>query len=305
MKLFIHPDERRLRSGWRLFIHSILVMGISLVIGMLLLVFSGALATLGDNTYDGQLLSPTTLLLSQIAFFMGVTIATFVVRRWLDRRSFSSLGVGISWKAVADLIAGFFIAGGMMGGIFGILWSFGWLSFTGFGWQTEPVSQSLSRWVVVIVLFVLVGWTEELLSRGYHLQTLTEGLNRFWGILLSSLVFAILHRDNPGFSFIAFLGLFFSGLFFCFAYFKSRALWLPIGLHIGWNFFEGVVFGFQVSGLTDFPRLITQTVSGPVYITGGEFGPEAGLVLVPGLILGLILVWLYCQKRSDEESVII
>ena len=59
-----------------------------------------------------------------------------------------------------------------------------------------------------------------------------------------------------------------------------------MGLHTGWNFFEGTVFGFPVSGLGDFPRIIDQAVNGPARITGGLFGPEAGLVLLPALLLG-------------------
>ena len=80
---------------------------------------------------------------------------------------------------------------------------------------------------------------------------------------------------------------------------RTQQLWLPIGLHIGWNFFEGVIFGFPVSGTETF-RILNHTVSGPSLLTGGDFGPEAGLILIPALALGTCLTWLYTRSRILE-----
>jgi hypothetical protein len=88
-----------------------------------------------------------------------------------------------------------------------------------------------------------------------------------------------------------------AGVFFAFGYMRTSLLWLPIGIHFGWNFFEGTVFGFQVSGLTNF-SLIQQTVSGPPLITGGGFGPEAGLIVLPALGLGAVLIYIYTRTRK-------
>jgi membrane protease YdiL (CAAX protease family) len=107
--------------------------------------------------------------------------------------------------------------------------------------------------------------------------------------------------SNPNFSFNALLGLFISGLFLAYGYLATRQLWLSIGLHIGWNFFEGTVLGFEVSGVTGWPRLIYQTVIGNPFITGGKFGPEAGLILLPGIILGFLLVYLYTKTRNGVK----
>jgi len=82
-----------------------------------------------------------------------------------------------------------------------------------------------------------------------------------------------------------------------YAYLRTKQLWLSIGIHIGWNFFEGVVFGFPVSGLNVY-HLIRITVSGPALWTGGEFGPEAGLIVVPAIIIGIGLIYLYTRSRN-------
>lgn len=201
-----------------------------------------------------------------------------------------------------DLLVGFIIAGFMMSLIFLIEWAVGWLRIDGFAWQKNSISWVAVDTIYMLVIFILVGWQEELSARGYQLINLADGLNLFWGVIFSSIIFAVLHMSNPNFSFNALLGLFVSGLFLAYGYLATRQLWLSIGLHIGWNFFEGTVLGFEVSGVAGWPRLIYQTVNGNPFITGGKFGPEAGLILLPGIILGFLLVYLYAKTRNGVKS---
>ena len=151
-----------------------------------------------------------------------------------------------------------------------------------------------------LVIFLIVGWQEELLSRGYHLQTLESGTNLFWAVLLSSSVFGTLHIFNPGATWISTVGIILAGFFLALPFVLTRQLWLSIGLHIGWNFFEGVVFGFPVSGLANIYPVLRHTVTGPELWTGGAFGPEAGLLVLPALLLGSLLVLAY--TRSFRQS---
>lgn len=302
MKFFV--SQGRLRSGWRLLVHTILVLSFTFLVGIPITLVFGDLESLPtEPSVQGYASSDHGwLLVSQVSFAIGLTLATYLARRWLDKKSFRSLGVGIDRRTVLDLAAGIVIAGLMMGVIFLLELALGWLTIEGFAWQTESSARLWQDVLNVVLLFVLVGWTEELLSRGYHLQNLVEGLNLPAGVIVSSLIFAILHQANPSFTLSAFLGLFFAGLFFCFAYYWVGNLWLPIGLHIGWNIFEGVVFGFQVSGLTNLPKLINQSGSGPEWITGGAFGPEAGMILGAGLFCGVGFVVFYRKWRGSGEA---
>ena len=134
------------------------------------------------------------------------------------------------------------------------------------------------------------------MSRGYHLQTIASGFNLLWGLIISSAIFGALHLANPHATWISAAGILFAGLFLGYAYIRTKQLWLPIGLHIGWNFFEGVIFGFPVSGLDDIYHLIRIHVFGPEFWTGGAFGPEAGLILLPALALGFCLVYLFTRS---------
>ncbi|HLE51193.1 MAG TPA: type II CAAX endopeptidase family protein [Anaerolineales bacterium] len=286
-RLFLSREERRLRAGWRLagqfllMVVFFLILGIPL--GLLMLVFP-------------SLPGEAILLASTLISFLAITASVYLARRFLDRRSFGSLGLGWNRQAAADLLYGVMVAGLMMGLVFLVEWAAGWLSFEGFAWQFESWPRVLVECALIAFVFMLVGWHEELLSRGYWLQNLGEGLNLPWGVSLSSALFALAHIANPNVSWGALLGLFAAGLFLAYGYLRTQQLWLPIGLHIGWNFFEGTVFGFPVSG-SFFYRLIRQSISGPELITGGEFGPEAGLIILPMMALGAGLIYWFTRQR--------
>ena len=242
-------------------------------------------------------LDPLDLGVTQIAEFAAITLSIFAARRLLDRRSFVSLGLQPSRRAYADFATGLLITLGMMGSVFAVELRMGWIEVHRFAWQLDSHGMILRRALALLAACMLVGWNEELMSRGYHLQTLASGTNLAWGWILSSVVFGALHLANPHASLMAAGGTVLAGFFLGFGYVRTGQLWLSIGLHTGWNFFEGVVFGFPVSGLT-FYRLMHVSVHGPVIWTGGEFGPEAGLVMIPALAVGFGLIAIHTRKRQ-------
>jgi membrane protease YdiL (CAAX protease family) len=288
-RLFISPDENRLRAGWRLLGQGLLLLFTVALFGAL---GSVLLSYLSSISYAGF------LLLGTLSISLAVTISIFIARRYLDRRSFISLGLQSNRRAIFDLLFGFALTGSMLGLIFLVEWVFGWLDVESFAWQVENFASLSVSILTMLLIFILVSWQEELLSRGYWLQNLSEGLNESWGVLLSSATFALAHVLNPNLSWMAFVGLFLSGLFLAYGYLRTKQLWLPIGLHLGWNFFEGTVFGFPVSGQYYY-QLIRQSTSGPELITGGAFGPEAGLLLLPILLLGAAGIYGYTINRQE------
>ena len=237
---------------------------------------------------------------SQIVELIMFISSIYIARRFLDKRSFVSLGLQVNKQAFRDIFIGIAITFVMMGLVYLAETAAGWLTFESFAWQTEPVANVLGGVSIFFVAFIFVGWNEELLSRGYHLQTLASGTNMFWGIVISSSVFGLAHLGNPNATWISAAGIFFAGIFLAYGYLRTGQLWLSIGLHIGWNFFEGVVFGFPVSGL-DIYRLIRHQIQGPEIWTGGAFGPEAGLIVLPALGIGSALIYLYTRKRMVSK----
>ncbi len=284
--VFLSPDEPRLRAGWRLAIQTILLFVFAFCAGIPI----SFLALIPGIDLSGGLF----LALNQAVEVIAITASVFLARRFLDKRSISSLGLKFDkWTAI-DIFAGILITFFAMGFIYLIQWGLGWLTFDGFAWETDSLLTVLGGTLGMFAVFIVVGWNEELLSRGYHLQTIASGLNLFWGVVLSSTVFGVLHLANPNATWISAAGIFFAGLFLAYGYLTTKQLWLSIGLHLGWNFFEGVVFGFPVSGL-DIYRLMRITIHGPELWTGGAFGPEAGLVVLPGLLLGAALIFVYAR----------
>lgn len=289
-RIFISPDEPRLRAGWRLLIQTLLMLIIAVALflpaGLLTVVIPG----LGTN-----------MLFNQVIELLVITISVFLARWLLDRRSLASLGLTLNRRALLDILIGILMMFLVFVFIYAVMSLAGWIQFKGFAWQNMPAGKIAQELLVVFIIFVLVGWNEELLSRGYHLQTLASGLNLTWGVIISSSVFGLLHLGNPNATWASAVGIFFAGVFLAYGYIRTKQLWLPIGLHIGWNFFEGPVFGFPVSGLDTF-RLLDITVSGPELITGGAFGPEAGLVVLPALALGATLIYLYTRLLPIKEA---
>ncbi len=295
-RIFISEDEPRLRAGWRLICHALLYFFFALLIvavwGILIIAFKLAAPTdnIGNNLRSVNFASIALEVLV-------LTIATWIARRYLDRRSFISLGLSLRRTAWSDLIAGFSLSAFQFSLIYLTTTIMGWSQFQSWAWESEKLGTVIGETVLMFFLFFGVAYHEELLSRGYHLQNLAQGSNLPLAVWISSFIFSILHLSNPNVNGMAVLGLLAAGLFLAYGYVRTKSLWLPIGLHLGWNFFEGTIFGFPVSGMTDF-SLIQQQINGPEWITGGSFGPEAGLLLLPTLLIGAYIIKIYTRKRS-------
>jgi membrane protease YdiL (CAAX protease family) len=293
-QIFFTNDGSRLRAGWRLLIQTIVLFVFFACLSVPILVISFFINP--ELFFTSTQLTPELLLISSIAETFAFTISVFLARRFLDKGSIESLGLKVNLQALKDVLAGIGITFVQMGFIYAVMNSLGWVTFNGFAWDVDTFSRVVTGTLTFLVIFLLVGWNEELLLRGYHLQTIASGLNLFWGAVISSAVFGLLHLSNPGSSVRAAAGITLAGLFFAYAYIRTKQLWLPIGLHIGWNFFEGVVFGFPVSGLEMYP-LTHIEVTGPEWWTGGPFGPEAGLIVLPSLVMGGLLIWRFTRNR--------
>lgn len=294
-QIFVSPEERRLRAGWRLVLHSLILLFLLTLVSIPVLI---ATVVLG---LDLNVLQPLSLV-NLIPTAIAMTLAAWIARRLLDRRSFVSLGFHFDRRALVDVCVGFLIPGVMMGVIFVVEGAAGWLRFDGWAWETAPAGKVALGLVTGLLAFTLVGYQEELLSRGYHLQNIRDGMGLGWGLFLSSVIFALMHLGNPNVTWYStLLGLVAAGYFLAYGWVRTRQLWLPIGIHIGWNFFEGSIFGFPVSGI-DLVGLIRQTPTGPIALTGGPFGPEAGLIILPAMAIGIGLIWLYTLRRQTSPS---
>jgi membrane protease YdiL (CAAX protease family) len=212
------------------------------------------------------------------------------------------LQIGNAW--LAELLMGFAVGAVLMAGILALELAAGWYRAV-----DRPVSATaLLVWLLLSFGgFVLVALNEELVARGYILQNLALATGLPLAAILSSLLFALAHLANPGASPVAVVGLFFAGALLAAGYLATSRLWMPIGLHLSWNFFQGPVFGFPVSGFAA-PSLLAVEPVGPEALTGGRFGPEASLVGILAELIGIFLIWLWSRKyrrsSASEQAVL-
>ncbi|MGO4274434.1 lysostaphin resistance A-like protein, partial [Paenibacillus sp. TAF58] len=153
------------------------------------------------------------------------------------------------------------------------------------------------------LLFVGVAVNEELFARGYLQGLVKIRFGTISGITVSTVVFAFLHTFNPGMwnSPLPILNLLLAGLLFALSREYSGGLWMPMGMHLSWNFFQGCIFGFEVSG-TPMSSLMKTEIQGASLISGADFGAEGSLVTTIILILGIVLITTYYRISAKQKN---
>ncbi|MDY4722858.1 CPBP family intramembrane glutamic endopeptidase [Clostridium paraputrificum] len=284
MKIFKN-EEGEVRSGWKILIlflvEYILLFIMANVIGSLVVVSR----SIRENIY-------IILMFSQEIVLILTPILSWKV---LFKKDLSLIGLkALNKKEVKNLILG------LVMGIAAITLAFILIIISKSGVLVNSLLEprfSLSL-VLYLILFIFVGFAEELLSRGYIIGAMEVSNNNKWfAIMVSAVIFSLMHYGNNGFSLIPFLNIFLVGILFGVMYVKTKSIWLSTGFHITWNFFQGCIYGMPVSGITT-PKLYEMTFVGNSILNGGTFGPEGGLIVTMVIILMVVsLVFLIKNKK--------
>lgn len=154
--------------------------------------------------------------------------------------------------------------------------------------------------IIQLIIFIFVGINEELFCRGYCMTVLKQ-TNKSWApIVISSVIFALMHSFNSGISLLAYVNLFLFGITMGYLFIKTKNIWMGIGYHITWNYFQGNIFGFLVSGNVTDSIYTVKTVT-PNIINGSGFGPEGGLVVTILLIISIYSIYRFLPSREIKE----
>src|SRR5271157_4529191 len=154
-----------------------------------------------------------------------------------------------------------------------------------------------------VLLVLLVGaLAEELMFRGYPFQRLEEGIGAIGAIAVFSILFGAVHLSNPGASVWGLINTILIGILLAIAYLRTRALWLPWGIHFGWNTALGFLFGLPVSGLRMFNVVVRTSTTGPKWMTGGRYGIEASATGTIAVLVGLVIVWKMPVTKNSCRS---
>ena len=301
--LFWNDDQHRPRALWRLSVLAVLSVVLSVAVTVALTVVS---ATVQASVWFGA--TPPQRLLRTSLTAAATIVSVYVVGRFLDRRPFADFGLDVDRDWLVDLGFGLALGAGLMTCVFALELALGWVRVVG----TLRGGGSLGflpAATAVLGTFLLVGFYEELLARGYLLTNVAEGLARFGravalgvATLVSSGVFGLLHAGNPNATALSTLTIGLAGVFLALGYLLTGELAIPVGLHVTWNFFQGVVYGFPVSGLALGVSVVAVEQRGPAFLTGGSFGPEAGLVGVAAMFLGSLAIVGWVRLRYGAAS---
>ncbi len=222
---------------------------------------------------------------------LAALLLAFGFRRFLDREPASSLGLSLGMKSLSLFVLGVAFGAGMQTLVFILEYAAGSLHIS----AVAPVQADLLSWAAVIPLIAIAALAEELPLRGYLFQNLRVAWGDPRALIGTSVLFGLLHLTNPGARenlALTIIGITFAGAWFCAAVIWTRSLWLALGTHIAWNMFEGPVYGLPVSGLIfGNSTAITSRVGGPIWLTGGSFGPEAGVSSLLALAVGAVVLY--------------
>jgi membrane protease YdiL (CAAX protease family) len=261
-----------LRAGWRILGYFLLAAGAGVILSTLAAAIGGRM---------------------QEAASFGVMLGAALLAGWgmvvfVDRRRPGALGFALEPAAIRDSVVGLGVGAAMLAGAVVVL-----------------VVASMARWVAddgimpeyvaalatSFAFFAVAAEAEEAVFRGYAFQALVQGVGVWPAVAGSSVLFALLHANNPNVTPVALANIFLAGVMLAVAYLRTRSLWFATAVHLGWNWTMASLLDFPVSGIVKDMPLYTARETGPDWLTGGAFGPEAGLVASVFIVLGTVWMW--------------
>lgn len=290
MNIFILPDGR-LRAGWRL-----LLFLAFFIVSMI--VANGVVRFAVGDPAAAPLMK--VLAASSIAGFLAVLFSTFLMTALIEHQPFSTIGLQGRRAAGTEAALGLGGAVVLIAAIAAIERAAGLITFQSFDSQPGSIIPVL---VATMAMILISAATEELLFRGYPFQRLIEGTNTGWSLVISSILFGMLHWSNPHSTVLAVINTVLAGILLSLCYLKTQRLWLAIGFHFGWNWALALM-ALPVSGL-EMGAMPWRAVpaSSKTWLYGGDYGPEGGIIATAAL--GLAIVWVLAKTWAsvpDETS---
>ena len=285
---FINPEEKRLRAGWRIGIFFVVYILFSRVLTKLAFSLTGKL---DRTTWDWWVARGFLVIIAS-------TIVVWLVRKFIDKKSFVSLGLKFNSLAVKDFFVGLGISALMIGALYIVFLSIGLIEIKSIGWAGN-ISAVLGIIFWFFGIGLAIGWSEELVFRGYILQNMKEGMGIKLAVIISCILYGVMHMANPGSTILSGTLIALIGFLRIYGWLSTGQLWLSMGMHAGWDFIQGPILGLTVSGMKT-ESLMVSNIYGAEWLTGGSFGPEAGILVLPFLALGLIVMFLYTRNRKIQ-----
>ena len=283
-------SEQSKNDGWlrivAMIIPYLIIVGIFQLVG----------AYLMDFDYENLNLQKTSeqQLIIQLFTFLGTVLIIWLFVKYIDKEKF--IDIGFHWKnRIYDFWTGLLIGFMIMLLGFGFLELIHEIQFQGIEFDFKKITFS-------ILLFILVALAEEILFRGYILKNLMNSFNKYWALLISSVIFSLTHGFNPNINLIGFTNIFLSGILLGITYIHTKNLWFPIALHFSWNFFQ-TMLGFNVSGQNTY-SMIKFSRNENTYLNGGSFGFEGSLLSIFAISIVVIAIIIYYNRKKLNTTAV-
>lgn len=287
---FFYNNAGRLRSGWRLAIFTVAFLVFS---AALILFVNFALArALSKDAYDAMFAEGGRgFVLQSFVTFTPAALVALGCGYVLEDLPWRALGWALHKGWLRDAFVGLLVGGAVVCVAAVVGAAVG-------GYRIGFASPDARAFVWTLAasgfIFLLGAAAEEMLFRGYPLQTLMRSWPILPALVFSSITFGLMHMANPnvvpGFTLV---NTVLAGAWLAVAYWRTRSLWFPLGLHFGWNWVQGALLGSPVSGITRITPapLLHFADNGPEWIGGGAYGIEGGAACTLAIILGTLFVW--------------
>jgi len=257
MNLLFNP-QHEIRNGWKFLLYWVVFTFLLIVTT---LPFPG-----GPRTQLERLVLNTIPILPALA-------ALVFMARFVDRRPLSAYGVSFHEGWSRDFVLGGTLAAAML-----VLLTLANVISGGVTMTWSAANTDTKSLVVTAIVLIMSAAQEEIIFRGYPLQTLMKAVGTWPAIVAMSVAFGFVHyRYNPNATVIGAVNTGLAGLLLSIAYLKTRSLWLPYGIHLVWNLGLGFVMGYTLSGM-EIDSLWRSVPLGPKWLVGGQYGPEEGFV---------------------------
>jgi len=307
-KIFVNINNQ-IRSGWKIamvLIASLVSTFILSIIPTIIMIIVYVLPEMRGKDFSGSdfsYLINSKISQNQFYIFISTIISAvcliltiFFALKLFDKKKMKHIGFTSIKRNYSDLLYG------LLFGWLSITFVFVFLLFSGnitlVGSFTNP---NFSLEILTgLIMFIFVGINEEMFARGYCMTVLKQTESKWVPVIVSSVIFSLMHSLNPNVSLLGFVNIFLVGILFALMFYKTGNLWMPIGYHITWNYFQGNIYGLPVSGMSTSGIYRSEIVNNNI-LNGGQFGPEAGLAVTILLAFSIVLIWSYKRKKTEIQ----
>lgn len=276
----------RLRSGWRVTLYFLGVIAAAIIITTAIRIPYALLHyVIPASSFAGYLQE----IIFRLGLLASALIPGYLCLKLLEQLPWRALGLTLHAHWLVHLLIGSAIGIVTLAVAVAVAYAGGGLKFSLNSATTGVVRSLLSS----IPLFIIAALAERAMFTGYPLQTLTRAHLAWLGVLLTSVPFSLVHLTNPNVVLgPTFVNTALAGVWLAVAFLRTRSLWFPLGVHWSWNWAQGSLFGLPVSGMKLISNpLLQATDVGPAWLTGGSYGPEAGIAATLALIVSTLFIW--------------